>query len=202
MSQTWRDQIRRYRRAHGLTQAALGESLNVEQATVSRWERGTHVPELGMQRRLRDLMRDPASRSDFAFFHRIQCALSAVKAANRSAVNVAASTTAARLHGVKHGDLARCDYKRYFTDLLEAQWITACQEGFFSGDIASVKVVNYWRPACGMPPRYCTSFWTPMRLNDGEYVLVSEFTEIDKQDFDLVPPDMRIVVTTMDDILI
>lgn len=202
MSQCWRDQIRRYRRVHGLTQAALGEQLNVEQATVSRWERGTHVPELGMQRRLRDLMRDPSSRSDLAFFHRIQCALSAVKVANRSAVNMAASAQAAQLHGVRLTDLAQCNYRQYFTDLLESQWGTACQSGFFAGDVASVKVVNYWRPACGTQVRHCVSYWTPTRLNDGEYVLVSEFREIEKDDFDSFAPESRISVISMDEILL
>lgn len=52
----WKTQLRLLRRYHGLKQAVLAEMLNVDQGTVSRWERGVSEPDLSRRRRLRDLM--------------------------------------------------------------------------------------------------------------------------------------------------
>lgn len=52
----WKTQLRLLRRYHGLKQAVLAEMLNVDQGTVSRWERGLNEPDLARRRRLRDLM--------------------------------------------------------------------------------------------------------------------------------------------------
>ncbi len=196
----WSGFLKRYRRAHSLTQAVLAETLGVEQATVSRWERGFHVPNLGIQHRLRDLLYRRPGASDRVILHRVQCALSAVKLADRNARNLAASPAAARLHGVSQAVLAECDYRPFFSDILADQWRTATDMGFFDGDIASVKVFNTWRPMNGSAPRYCTSYWTPAMLSDGEVLLVSDFAEIDEQSFLAVSPAHRIAITTMDEI--
>ena len=57
----WQQALKDYRRRHGLTQAALAESLNVDPTTVSGWERGRDQPALGIQRRLRALVMQPTS---------------------------------------------------------------------------------------------------------------------------------------------
>jgi DNA-binding XRE family transcriptional regulator len=57
MSHTdWKTLIKDYRVRNALTQATLAEMLGVDPTTVSRWERGRDKPELGVQRRLRDMM--------------------------------------------------------------------------------------------------------------------------------------------------
>lgn len=52
----WKAQLLLLRRYHGLKQAVLAEMLNVDQGTVSRWERGVSEPDLSRRKRLRDLM--------------------------------------------------------------------------------------------------------------------------------------------------
>ncbi len=197
----WSDHLRRYRRLHALTQAALAEFLGVEQATISRWERGTHQPELGMQRRLRELMRGQVAQSDQLVFHRARCSLAAVKIANRSAQNFEASSGAAKLHGVDRGTLARCNYRPLFTELLETQWNKAIEMGFFAGELASVRVFNYWRPANGRPARYCLSYWTPVPLADGEILLHSDFVEIPEAEFQRTGAANQFSVTSMDELV-
>lgn len=199
--QTWSDHLRRYRRAHALTQAALAEHLGVEQATVSRWERGTHQPELGIQRRLRDLMRCVPSRTDQLVFHRVECALSAMKIANRNAQNMAASPAAARLHGAPKNVLSSYNYRPLFTEILETQWCDAITLGFFSGEIASIRVYNAWKPIGGRDVRYCVSYWTPLHLSDGETVLLSDFAEIPSKQFAQIDASQRFTFTSMDELV-
>jgi len=54
---SWPTFVKRLRFALGVTQAHFAENLGVDQGTVSRWERGVVAPDLGMQRRMRDMMR-------------------------------------------------------------------------------------------------------------------------------------------------
>ena len=198
---TWDGVIRRYRQVNGLTQAALAEAIGVEQATISRWERGTHTPELNTQRRLRDLLtRSPVIR-DCLVYHRVRTSLVPMKLADREGRNRAASPAAAVLHEIQARTLQTLDYRKLFTDILENQWQEILSIGFFEGDIASVSVVNTWRTAGRLDLRYCRSCWTPAILSDGEVLLVSEFHEIDELTYTTAsaPDSMR--VTTMEDLL-
>lgn len=197
----WDGLIRRYRRVNGLTQAALADLIGVEQATISRWERGNHVPDLNTQRRLRDLMARTAIVNDCLIFHRIRTSLAAVKLADRQGRNHAASVHAAALHGVSPGKLQTFDYRTLFTDILEEQWRVVTSIGFFAGDIASVRVVNPWRPAGKADLRYSECCWTPAVLSDGDVLLVSDIQEIDEAAYQSarVANPMRIV--SMDDLI-
>lgn len=197
----WSDQLRRYRRVHGLTQAVLAEILNVEQATISRWERGVHEPDLSVQRRLRDLICGPLFNSEEFRLKVIGRSPFAVKVANKQAKNLAASSGAANLHGVPRDVLARADYRPYFSDILRDQWDRACGLGFFAGDVCSVQVHTKWRPLNGLDFKYGISYWTPFRLSDGEIVLVSEFREIGSSEFESTPQSERFVVSPMDSVL-
>ncbi len=203
----WGNQIRRCRRLQGLTQAALAEKLGVEQATVSRWERGVHEPDLRLHRRLRDLLFSASSQSDEVLFHRISCSPFAVKISDRHAKNMAASVPAAAVHGVSQSQLAVCNYQPFFSELLSKHWKLAIEAGFFEGNIASVLVYNDWRPAGGEEPahadatRYCKSTWTPATLCDHRIVLISEFVEIDSLEFRAISPARRFSVTTLDDLI-
>ncbi len=56
----WPVLIRNLRQFRNLTQSALAQMVGVDQVTVSRWETGRNVPEIAMQRRLRDFLARPA----------------------------------------------------------------------------------------------------------------------------------------------
>jgi transcriptional regulator with XRE-family HTH domain len=197
----WDDLIRRYRRVHGMTQAVFAELIGVEQATVSRWERGFHSPDLGMQRKLRDLLTGPSVASDRIIVHRVRGAIGAVKLANRRGRNQAASSRAAVLHGVELTKLQTFDYTPFHTEILQRQWQAARDLGFFRGDVASVRVFNTWQPACGGALRYCEGNWTPAFLSDGEIMLLSEFHEVDERTFSGIPPCERLRAVLVDELL-
>jgi transcriptional regulator with XRE-family HTH domain len=197
----WRGQIRRYRQAQGLTQAALAELLGVEQATVSRWERGVHVPDLNVQRKLRDFFFGKGPKIDAVAIHRIRFSLSALKLADRDGRNVAVSRRAARLHGIDAEALSCLDYRRMFTETMDEQWSLALSAGFFEGEIASMHVFNPWQPAAGGPVRYAEGLWAPTMLSDGETLLVSEFREIEAGLYHELSTERRVSVVTMDELV-
>jgi transcriptional regulator with XRE-family HTH domain len=178
---SWGQVIIRYRHLNGLTQAAFGELVGVEQATVSRWERGNQRPDLSVQKRLRGLLGRGHGVSDSTIIHRVRTALSAVKLADKNGRNL--------------------EYRNFFTDVLDEQWKTAREIGFFEGNIASIHTFNTWVPACGGSVRYCEGIWTPIFLSDGEVVLASEFTEIDALRYDDMPPASRFSIVTVDELV-
>ncbi|MEZ5826224.1 MAG: helix-turn-helix transcriptional regulator [Geminicoccaceae bacterium] len=61
--------LRRLRRASGMKQLALADMLGVDQATVSRWERGQQLPAADMQHRAWHML--GAARSDDAALRRL-----------------------------------------------------------------------------------------------------------------------------------
>ena len=197
---SWERVIIRYRHLNGLTQAAFGEMIGVEQATVSRWERGNQRPDLSIQKRLRTLLGPGHGVSDSTVIHRVRTALSAVKLADKNGRNLAASKRAAQLHGVPVEFLEKLEYRHFFTDVLDEQWKTAREMGFFDGNIASIHAFNTWIPACGGSVRYCEGIWTPIFLSDGEVVLASEFTDIDALRYNDVSLVSRFNVVTLDDL--
>src|SRR3954469_15191294 len=69
LNEGWSEQLRRFRRHRALKQTALADMLGVDQATVSRWESGRQTPDLGMQRRLCELMRRAEPRKDTLLKH-------------------------------------------------------------------------------------------------------------------------------------
>ena len=54
----WPALIKRLRFLASLKQCELAQQLGVDQATVSRWERGVYVPDIQLQRVLREKFRD------------------------------------------------------------------------------------------------------------------------------------------------
>ncbi|MCB2080558.1 MAG: helix-turn-helix transcriptional regulator [Novosphingobium sp.] len=197
----WGDLIKRYRQLHGLTQAAFAEALGVELTTVSRWERNFYAPDLAMQRQLRDLIMRSCVISDRIVMHQVQSAMSILKLANRSGQNQAVSNPAALLHGVKSEHLQKFNYTPMHTEILAYQWQLARELGFFRGEVASLHVINSWRPVCGGPMRYCEANWTPTFLSDGEIMLLSEFRDLDEEAFSHVPEEKRISAVMVEELL-
>jgi len=54
----WPALVKRVRFLSSLKQADLAEALDVDQTSVSRWERGLTVPDFPVQKRLRDMLRE------------------------------------------------------------------------------------------------------------------------------------------------
>lgn len=198
MALDWRGQLKRFRKARGLTQAALAELLGVEQATVSRWECDTHQPELGIQRRLRDMIYGHGPGSDRFVFSSTRLSPFPVKLATSDGRNIVASAAAAACHGVMVHQLEGVDYRSFYTEELERNWFKAVELGFFHGELLGVQVYNRWRPLDGTLEKACMSYWTPTRLSDGEIIMFGEFRLITNEDLAQIPLESRFIAQPMD----
>src|SRR5690606_31241240 len=112
----WGPQIRRFRRLRAIKQNALAEQLGVDQATVSRWESGRQMPDLGMQRRLRALMRGAEPRDEVLLKHWIDTALGYTMLTDAQRIIVAASPSFCVLHEVAPADIVGVSALPIFTN--------------------------------------------------------------------------------------
>ena len=66
VASSWAAIIKRLRFLSSFRQSELAQQLGVDQGTVSRWERGIYVPDVNMQKRLRDMLHklEPAINSN------------------------------------------------------------------------------------------------------------------------------------------
>ena len=191
--------IRRYRQQRGLTQAAFAGLVGVEQATVSRWERGGHNPDLAMQHRLRDLIGRPDRISDRLIAHRTQVAIRPMSLRRASGELVAASASARLVLARLPVDPLQASPE---SDAVLRQWALAVREGFFDGAIASVQGAGSWEPAGGGPICRGTWVWSPVTTGDGEVLLSSQF-QVDAQGGALTEVvTERCTIVTMDELVI
>lgn len=69
----WAGMIINLRRSQGLSQRDLAELLEVDQTSVSRWERGAAIPSTRHRRQMRDMIRgNPANKLDSLAKLRVQ----------------------------------------------------------------------------------------------------------------------------------
>jgi transcriptional regulator with XRE-family HTH domain len=170
----WGTEIRHFRRLHALKQSALAEIVGVDQGTISRWEKNDSVPSLGMQRRLRDLIRNTDVR-DIAFKHSVAASLSEVVLSNAARFFIGASKPFAALHGVPADEIVGRTNHALMDEAGERLWQTAYREGFFTGDIASVTALAYSQSLSGAWRNLPTiAVWIPVRLSSGEIIRRSE----------------------------
>ncbi|MCP3871206.1 MAG: helix-turn-helix domain-containing protein [Gammaproteobacteria bacterium] len=136
----WPVLLRSYRREKGLKQEALAYMLNVDQTTISRWERGKDNPSLAIQKRLRDLF---WTKQDSA----LDAAVRIVRYAPLRATVVLPGTRIVEVsdayaehHGLSRkemkGDLLR---KFLGDDFYEQYMVPVGKIGIYSGDVARVE---------------------------------------------------------------
>lgn len=168
-AEDWGAQLRRFRRSRALKQSALAEMIGVDQATVSRWETGRQSPDLGMQRRLRGLMRRMEPREEALLKHWINASVGYTVLCDQDRIVRAASPSYCKIHGVSAAAVLGASTVPVFTAELErALWQTV-DEGFFEGDVASVTVVSRVNALSGRDRGVAgISVWTPVPLSDGQ----------------------------------
>jgi PAS domain S-box-containing protein len=165
----WAGQLRRFRRRRALTQMAFAELMGVDQTTVSRWESGRQVPELGMQRRLRDLVRRVEPRDEVLLKHWIDTSVGYTVLCDEDRIIRAASPSFCDIHGVSPNEVVGMSSRPVFTAELEQMLWTAIDHGFFEGEVASVTVVCRFHALSGRRRDIGGIVaWAPIPLTDGQ----------------------------------
>jgi transcriptional regulator with XRE-family HTH domain len=182
-STDWGLEIRRFRRTRLLKQAVMAEMLNVDQATVSRWERNLTMPDLAAQRHLRDLIRRPVS-DEFLLRHVTRVSLGQFVVSNVERVLQVVSAGYAAAHGLAQDAMPGQRTHSMYTEEGEQIWQASHQHGFYRGDVASVTLVSRVHSLSGhrrnIPVKV---LWSPIRLGDGAVILHGERIDLPEQEF-------------------
>ena len=161
----------------------LAEIVGVDQATVSRWESGRQIPDLGMQRRLREIMRRIEPREEVLLKHCIDASIGYTMLCDENRVIRAASPSFCKIHGVSAHEIIGMSTLLAFTAELERMLALTLEAGFFEGEVASARVISrfhalsgHWRDVGGIVA------WTPVALADGQILRrVDRITLSDEQ---------------------
>jgi len=139
-SYLWGPELRAYRLKHCIGQAELGDRLGVDTTTVSRWERELMVPNIKMQRKIRDLMR--FERSDKNLKALLSSPIGCIEACSyeinkQTIVCLGASPQSVTLF---HSGIKPFSGKRYPPET-QGQLVAAMPEAndFWRGDIARIE---------------------------------------------------------------
>ena len=134
----WPALVRRLRFVSNLKQSELAQRLSVDQVTVSRWERGIHVPDIWVQKRLRDMLHrlepgiHPAAIEAMPVRAIIYCA-------DNMGLVCAASRQMAKEHAFKPADMRYLNISAMWPDSVrEMHEMLEATDAWRSGDVALV----------------------------------------------------------------
>lgn len=165
--------LRRVRVSSGLTQSDLADMLNVDQATISRWERGAQMPDNAMQNRLRDLLFRGRAISDARLVHLVRSVSGLMVLINAEGKFIAVSDALRRILPAGKESIAEI-----MTPSIEEFWNAANSSGFFRGEVASihtaVEIIRTDGSSC-----YISGSLHPVTLADGSVQMLGEGKEID-----------------------
>jgi transcriptional regulator with XRE-family HTH domain len=179
----WANRLIWFRRFRGLKQLALAQLLEVDQATVSRWERGQTVPHLRGRQRLRDLLR--ATTGDDALLkHAIGAAIGEVVLSSSEDVIIAASRAYAAANGITADEIAGKSLRPMFVGDSRHSWQAIHARGFFNGDVASATVFLRVLRLGGGPEWRCVKVvCVPVRLSNGCLAVRGEWAGLTEGEF-------------------
>jgi DNA-binding XRE family transcriptional regulator len=152
----WPALVKRLRFLSSLKQCELAQQPGVDQGSVSRWERGIYVPDIWVQKRLRDMLHklepviDPAAIEAMPVRALLYCA-------HTTGLLCAASHLVAEEHGFKPVDMRHRNVAPMWPDSVRQMHETLDEmDAWRSGDVALVRATifrinNQWCDTTGMP---------------------------------------------------
>ena len=132
--QDWAELCRAYRQRHGLKQEAMAQDFNVDQSSVSRWERGLREPSLPVKQAILNEMLDAGQASpDHTMRLMLEQSGSAVAVWERDGTLLGASPRFERealggQDGAAASILSKAGIVQHIMGLLN-------EHGFFDGDV-------------------------------------------------------------------
>jgi len=170
--------LRRVRIAAGLTQSDLAEMLNVDQATISRWERGAQMPDTATQTRLRELLFRGRAISDARLLHLVRSASCRMYLVDSDGKFVAISEAAREFVGSSLESLMEIT-----SPTIRENWKAANDAGFFRGELASIHGVSEIVSSAGTL-NYVAWSWHPATMADDTILLLAEGRDIDQASYE------------------
>ena len=178
----WPRLLTTWRKRDGLTQAEVAELLEVDQTSVSRWERRIDVPRMSVRRRIRDAFRaSTATQRDQVIRLRVRQSLWPQTLVGAGGVFLEASDGACSVAGQPMGGLrGRSIYGAFGpqTDHVTEEWE---RSGIFNGELALYMAVNALQTPLGK--RYIRTLDTPYFSSDDGIWCSCEVKEISKQEY-------------------
>jgi DNA-binding XRE family transcriptional regulator len=152
----WPALIKRLRFLSSLKQCDLAQQLGVDQGTVSRWERGVYLPDVWMQKRLRDMLQrsepmlPPSTIEAMPVLALLYCA-------RNMGLLTCCSHIVAEQHGMAVEDMRNINLAPWWTDSLQEMHETLHDaDGWRSGEIAVAKakvfrITGQWCDVTAVP---------------------------------------------------
>jgi DNA-binding XRE family transcriptional regulator len=152
----WPALIKRLRFLSSLKQCDLAQQLGVDQGTVSRWERGVYMPDVWMQKRLRDMLQrsepmlPPSTIEAMPVLALLYCA-------RNMGLLTCCSHIVAEQHGMAVEDMRNINLAPWWTDSLQEMHETLHDaDGWRSGEIAIAKakvfrITGQWCDVTAVP---------------------------------------------------
>lgn len=179
----WANRLIWFRRFRGLKQIALAQLLEVDQATVSRWERGQSVPHLRGRQRLRELLRSTTS-DDALLKHAVAAAIGEVVLSTSEDIIIAASRAYAVANGMTPDEIVGKSMLPMYADDGRCCWRALHDRGFFNGDVASVTAfMRVFSLFDRSEQRWVKAVCVPVRLSNGCLALRGEWAGLSEDEF-------------------
>ncbi len=139
----WPALIRSYRKEFGLKQDALAYQLNVDQTTISRWERGLDKPSVAMQKRLRDHLWRRQDNALDAAARMVRFAPNNASLVAPGTRIIAVSDSYAARYSMTSDDMKGRYIRRLVGEDYFERYVAPIGEiGIYSGDVARIEFVT------------------------------------------------------------
>jgi DNA-binding XRE family transcriptional regulator len=189
----WPALVKRLRFLLSLKQCELAQQLGVDQGSVSRWERGIYVPDIWVQKRLRDMLHKLEPVIDPAAIEAMPVRALLYRA-HTMGLLCAASHLVAKEHGFKPVDMRHRNIAPMWPDSVRQMHETLDEmDAWRSGDVALVRATifrinNQWCDATGMPVA-------------GADLVLFTVSIADQPPADLDPSQCRLNIITKDELI-
>ncbi|MBK8158385.1 MAG: helix-turn-helix domain-containing protein [Rhodospirillaceae bacterium] len=176
----WSEIVKTLRDARSLTQTEFAEILGVNQATISRLERGDIKPSPTVQKRLRSLsVEDPSDSSIRAF---VNTSPHTVFVISRNLEIVLTSELFAQKNATSQSALEGKSCRNMMTIELTEAFNAALQNGFFEGRIkravVTARMMNEQREV-----RYGQATWTPLVMKAHGIVMLVQSVALSMEEY-------------------
>jgi transcriptional regulator with XRE-family HTH domain len=168
----WTKLIKQYRLSRSLNQAGMAELCGVEQATVSRWESGKHLPDRATRNRLRTILSSQDSKLDQAIIRSVRYAHTCVGLTLDLSRVIEASIGVCRLQAACRADVIKISPSEWFKHVTRAPGDDqANHRALRNGDVLAIHAtmeLPIFRTRGTLP---ITATFTPLWLSDGTFLI-------------------------------